>query len=285
MLKAYIDDSHMRQPPFYVLGGWVAPVKAWVAFSDAWRDVLRMSPRIEYFKYDEAMGLSGQFLGISAAARDEKLRLLVNVIEEHGLVGVASAIPHSIFYPMFGTYPHKWVRNPYYISFYGIAARVVAFVSANGTKEKVEFIFDFQPGSDQMREAQEGWASFREMAPPEMLDCVQVHPPSFLDDKDVVALQAADLHAGWTRETLMLLDQGKTAQPPWHPCGKKITSTSVSWSLENLSTIFRSMFGFGPLMISYTFDYGIPAKWPSFAQFWQLPSQISHRPRQPHEGK
>jgi hypothetical protein len=110
MLKAYIDDSHMRQPPFYVLGGWVASVKTWAAFSDAWRDILRMSPRIEYFKYDEAMGLSGEFHGISEAARDEKLRLLINLIEEHGLVGVASVIPHCIFYPMFGTYPHKWVR-------------------------------------------------------------------------------------------------------------------------------------------------------------------------------
>jgi hypothetical protein len=175
MLKAYIDDSHMRQAPFYVLGGWVAPVKAWAAFSDAWRDVLRMSPRIEYFKYDEAMGLSGEFLGISEAARDEKLRLLINLIEEHELVGLASAVPHSVFYPMFGTYPHKWVRNPYYISFYGIAARLVTYLSKSGTKEKVEFIFDFQPGSDQMREAQEGWENFREMAPPEMLDYVQVH--------------------------------------------------------------------------------------------------------------
>jgi hypothetical protein len=280
MLKAYIDDSHMRQAPFYVLGGWVAPVKTWVAFSNAWRDVLRMSPRIEYFKYDEAMGLSGEFLGISGAARDEKLRLLINLIEEHELVGVASVVPHSLFYPMFGTYPHKWVRNPYYISFYGIAARLVTYLSKSGSKEKVEFIFDFQPGSDQMREAQEGWANFREMAPPEMLAHVQVHPPSFLDDKDVVALQAADLHAGWTREALMKLEHGEQALPPWHPSGGKITSTSVSWSLEGLSTIFQTMFGFSPLMISYTLEYGIPAsRWPSFAQLWQLPSQTSHRLR------
>ncbi len=285
MLKAYIDDSHMRQPPFYVLGGWVASAKTWAAFSDAWRDVLRMSPRIEYFKYDEAMRFSGEFLGISEAARDEKLRLLINLIEEHGLVGVASAIPHNIFYPMFGTYPHKWVRNPYYISFYGIAARLVRHLSASGTKEKLEFIFDFQPGSDQMREAQEGWTNFREMAPLEMLDYVQAHPPSFLDDKDVVPLQAADLHAGWTRETLMLLEQGKKVQPPWHPYGEKITSVSVSWALENLSTIFHSMFGFRPMMISYTFDHGTPARWPSFAQLWQLASQISHRSHQHQESE
>lgn len=136
MLKAYIDDSHMRQAPFYVLGGWVAPVKTWIAFSDAWRAILRMSPRIEYFKFDEAMGLSGQFQGISEAARDEKLRLLINLIEEHGLYGIASAIPHAIFYPMFGTYPHKWVRNPYYLSFYGITARLVLTCAISGQRKK-----------------------------------------------------------------------------------------------------------------------------------------------------
>jgi hypothetical protein len=119
--------------------------------------------------------------------------------------------------------------------------------------------------------------------PPEMLDYIQIHPPSFLDDKDVVALQAADLHAGWTRETLMLLEQGKKVQPPWHPSGENITSVSVSWALENLSTIFHSMFGFRPMMISYTFDHGIPVKWPSFAQLWQLPSQISRPSRQHQE--
>lgn len=95
------------------------------------------------------MNFKGQFAGILEAARKEKLRLLINLIEEHKIVGIASAIPHNIFFPMFGNHSHKYVRNPYFISFYGIAGRLIAYLAANGIKEKVEFIFDFQPGSDQ----------------------------------------------------------------------------------------------------------------------------------------
>jgi hypothetical protein len=223
-------------------------------------------PRIEYFKYAEAMNFKGQFAGILEAARKEKLRLLINLIEEHKIVGIASAIPHNIFFPMFGNHSHKYVRNPYFISFYGIAGRLTAYLAANGIKEKVEFIFDFQPGSDQMREAQDGWSNFREVAPPEYHDYIQVHPPSFLDDKDVVALQAADLHAGWTRETLTMLERGVTdPKPIWHPSGDKIISIGVAWGLENLVTIFHSMFGFSPAIATYTFQFGLASNGPSYA--------------------
>ncbi len=257
----------MRQPPFHFMcsGGWVASAKTWAKFSEAWRDILWMSPRIEYFKYAEAMNFKGQFTGISEVARNEKLRLFLNLIEEHKIVGIASAIPHHIFFPLFGSHPHKFVRNPYFISFYGIAGRLIAYLAANGIKEKVEFIFDFQPGSDQMREAQDGWANFREVAPPEYHDYIQVHPPSFLDDKDVVALQAADLHAGWTRETLMMIDRGEIAKPIWDPSGNKIISIGVSWGLENLITIFHSMFGYSPPVATYTFQYGLTPNGPSYA--------------------
>jgi len=60
MLKAYFDDSRMGQPPCYVLGGWIAPAKVWAPFSDAWLDILWMKPRIEYFKFQEAMNFSGE---------------------------------------------------------------------------------------------------------------------------------------------------------------------------------------------------------------------------------
>jgi hypothetical protein len=247
------------------LGGWVASAKTWAKFSDAWRDILWMSPRIEYFKYAEAMNFKGQFAGISEASRNEKVRLFLNLIEEHKIVGIASAIPHHIFFPLFGSHPHKFVRNPYFISFYGIAGHLIAHLAANGIKEKIEFIFDFQPGSDQMREAQDGWANFREVAPAEYHDCIQVHPPSFLDDKDVVALQAADLHAGWTRETLMMLQRGATPKPIWYPSGEKIISIGVSWGLESLTAMFHSMFGYNPAVTTYTFQHGLNSDGPSYA--------------------
>jgi len=44
------------------------------------------------------MHFKGQFAGISEVARNEKLRLFLNLIEEHKIVGIASAIPHYIFF-------------------------------------------------------------------------------------------------------------------------------------------------------------------------------------------
>src|SRR5262249_26574227 len=116
MLKAYIDDSPMNQPPLYSLGGWVASVEKWTPFSDAWRDILWMSPRIQYFKLDEAVNFNGEFQGMSEESRNEKLRLLVALIEEFDLLGVVSLIPHNIFYPLFGR--HLGVRSEIHMSFH-----------------------------------------------------------------------------------------------------------------------------------------------------------------------
>jgi hypothetical protein len=73
MLKAYIDDCRMGDlsADVFVLAGWLAPVQIWTVLSDDWNAVLRMSPRVRYFKFDEAMGLSGEFYGMSPEARDE----------------------------------------------------------------------------------------------------------------------------------------------------------------------------------------------------------------------
>ena len=103
MLKAYFDDSRMGQPPCYVLGGWVAPAKVWAPFSDAWRDILWMRPRIEYFKFQEAINFNGEFHGVSKESRDEKLKLLVSLIAEYKIsccrLGYSSRSFPKVFWP------------------------------------------------------------------------------------------------------------------------------------------------------------------------------------------
>ena len=162
MLKAFIDDSRMGQPPVYVLGGWVAPAKTWARFSDDWDDVLRMSPRIEYFKFAEAMNFNGEFNGMSLERRNEKMTLLLRVIEEHKLLGVASIIPHSIFQTYFGKHPRRDVRNPYFPSLFGLVARIMMYHRALGIRDRLELFFDYQPGhADQMEAVRRGWEEFR----------------------------------------------------------------------------------------------------------------------------
>jgi Protein of unknown function (DUF3800) len=250
MLKAYIDDSRMGEPPVYTLGGWVAPASVWAPFSDAWRDILWMKPRIEYFKFDEALGLEGQFWGISEASRDEKLRLLINLIEEFDLLGLVSMIPHHIFHPLFGRHPQRHVRNPYILSFFGIIAKLVGHMSVTGHDEKVEFFFDYQP--DSIKQVLEGWEEFKSCSPPQFRKFITEHPPNFLDDKDVVALQAADLHAGWARMRNEPAFRGEEApEPLWgKERGKKIRSLIKIWDEQSCCTVFEEMFGFKPLKFS-----------------------------------
>jgi Protein of unknown function (DUF3800) len=250
MLKAFIDDSRMNQPPLYALGGWVAPAEKWARFSDQWRDILGMKPRIEYFKLDEALGFNDQFQGISEESRKEKLRLLVGLIEEFDLLGVVSLIPHYIFHPLFGKHPRREIRNPYVLSFFGIIAQVARHMHEAGLDDQVEFFFDYQPTS--INQVLEGWELFKQSAPSRFRKFLTEHPPSFLDDKKVPALQAADLHAGWARiRNEMLLEDGVDPEPIWgKDKGSKIRSLIKIWDGDACSTVFEEMFGYRPASFS-----------------------------------
>lgn len=258
ILRAFIDDSHMGQYPLYVLAGWVAPAAQWAAFVDDWNAALLASPRIKRFKFDEAMGLTGEFLGMTAESRDEKMRRLVTVISDHKLLGIASLIPHDLFQMFFGSHKSPEVNNPYLPSFYGIISRLVRYYVDIGINEKIEFVFDYQPdrGKKSMQRAQDGWELFYNNAPPEFRSRLNAHPPSFLTDDDFVALQAADLHAGWVRALNV-----DGLSPPWKSAGSEIVR--INWTLtpEAATQFYEEMFGFKPIPFTYSFRYGYdPAK-------------------------
>lgn len=242
MLKAFVDDSHMRQPPTYVLGGWLAPAKVWAPFVDDWGKILRMSPQIQYFKYDEAVGFSGEFLGVSKESRDEKLNLFINLIVEYKLLGIASFIPHDIFQHYFGSHPDRDIRNPYVPSVCSIISAVLNFMVANQINEKVEFCFDNQPGSVEIIHA--SWNMYRKVMPDHYRNLLPNHPPSFLDDIQVKALQAADLHAGyaWQLDAADLLGQ-EIPEPLWGNRGDEIQRLSYVWTEETAQFFYNEIFG------------------------------------------
>jgi hypothetical protein len=252
MLKAYIDDSRMGQPHLYVLGGWVAPVETWTRFSDAWDAILRMSPRIEYFKFSEAMNFTGQFHGMSEQSRNEKLSLLVEAIAEHDLLGISVSIPHEIFHPLFGRHSDPKISNPYVLAFYALIGRLVLHYDSEGLRERIEFVFDYQPTSNSMEQAREGWEIFLGSVPAHWRELLPNHPPSFLDDKEVIGLQAADLHAGWVR-AMNEADLLGLPQPPaiWgEERGNAIRRLYRYMTPETAEQIFEALFGFKPTRIS-----------------------------------
>lgn len=140
-----------------------------------------------------------QFDGISKAGRDEKLSLLVGVLAEFKPLGIASIMPHTIFQQYFGYLSHPEVRNPYIPSVFSLIGRVTEHQYLKGVREPIEFIFDYQPGSNQMAKIQEAWEMFKGVAPPAARCLISAHPPQFLDDRQVRPLQAADFHVGVLR--------------------------------------------------------------------------------------
>jgi hypothetical protein len=227
VLKAYFDDSNMGQGPVAVLGGWVAPPATWTAFRRDWDDVLRMKPRIGYFKWYEARGLSGQFNGISPAMRDEKLGLLVDVLATHDPLGIVSVISNDLHRQVFGSNPDKIMRGPYFLSFYSVVAQAVQYVHASAPTEQVEFTFDIQPG--QMDAAFASWQRMRDVAPLGMNAIIG--NVSFNNDVDVLPLQAADLTAGFTREQAEeACFGGQVPAPPWGDRGSTLKCLTRTWT-------------------------------------------------------
>jgi hypothetical protein len=113
MLKAYIDDSNMGQGPIAILSGWLASARTWAAFAADWDDVLRMRPRIGYFKWHEYRAGNGEFAGISKEFAEEKVKLLVGLIEQHEIVGASSIISNELHKHVFGSNKDKFIQYPY----------------------------------------------------------------------------------------------------------------------------------------------------------------------------
>ena len=262
MLRAYIDDSNIGTPPVYVLAGWMAPVGVWERFSDDWDQILRMSPRIRYFKYAEAMSLNGEFSGMSKELRDEKLCLLVNLMEEYNLTGVASVMPQKIFQDHWGQDSIKEIRTPIYPLVLSLMGRALEYHFGSGSKEKLDFVFDVMPTSGAMQYVYDGWEAFRFTAPSDVRDLMSVSPPSFQSDMEVVALQAADFIAGWIRERFAAELTGKPIpNPPWGDRGRNLATTIRFWDREFAESLYLEMYGHLPVPVSWSYHYGLGINW------------------------
>lgn len=238
MLKAYVDDSNMGQGPIAILSGWLAPARTWAAFAADWDDVLRMSPRIGYFKWHEYRAGKGEFTGISGELAQEKVKLLVGLIEQHEIVGTSSIISNEIHNHVFGTNEDKFIRSPYFLAFYTVVAQFARYAADQYHGQKIDFIFDIQPG--QMEAAVGSWEHMKEIGSDGLAKAIG--NVSFHDDKDVLPLQAADLSAGWTREQAEAFHSGQPPpEAPWGNTGSKIMTSNRTWTVQEYLGMLNEM--------------------------------------------
>lgn len=210
VFQAFIDDS--RKADVFVLAGYIAPADKWAAFSNDWRELLEMKPRLDSFKMVEMSG---------SPERIERSSWFYRAIERHvtaavscvvDVPGLVSAV-RKFQWPQFVKNPHE-LANPYYSAFYGITNILAQHQVKMGIDQPIDFIFDEQEA--EKKETISGWELMRRTAEDNVLPLMG-DAPQYRDDEKVLPLQAADLYAGWVRkwETEGILDGVAKLKFPW----------------------------------------------------------------------
>ena len=193
VLKVYFDESGTGQPPVFVMGGLLSTAERWASFSDQWQEVLDIPPRLEYFKMEEAMNLSGQFHHWSEERRDHRVKLLDEVLVNNATAAFSYSHSHEEFDRVFKTAKYrKWsypMNSAYYHGVLSLISRIFEIRDLLGS-EPIQFIFD--DGIKEKAEIMDVWDEVKKNTEWYRKFNVMGHP-YFLNDKTVLPLQAADL--------------------------------------------------------------------------------------------
>jgi hypothetical protein len=197
-LHAYCDATENDE--FYIVAGCIGPEAAWMTFSKRWYAILKERPRLGYYRTSDALALKGQFQRFSAVSRDQRVARLAGVIpDDESCLAVASYVSKQDFRAFFTpNFLPAW-DDPYYLCSIHLIEHTCRVLSVgSGPKERIDFIFD--------RQGKVG-GRFRLVYNAFLKPISQFHFP-FLgevrhEDKEMfIALQAADMQAGWIRRKL-----------------------------------------------------------------------------------
>lgn len=241
ILNAYIDESESED--IFAMGGFAAPADEWGAFSDKWRSALATKPSIHSLKMSDAMRLRGDFYKWSPEARDEKLRLLYSVIDDHISFAVGAVIHMYAYRDIYRK--DDLLRTPgttpYVIALASLVSSIARHQIQIGMPEKIDFIFD-ERVMEQSR-ILEAWPALYANAPSDVKPMLG-RTPIFRSDKNLVPLQAADLEAWWLRKAWEArLRSDIFVEYPWRPGNYPAMESVVdyealakghSWMLANL---------------------------------------------------
>jgi hypothetical protein len=238
MLQAFIDDSKtFGEPRIFVLGGYLATAETWAQFTDEWQRFLRMDPRIEYFKLREAMHQTGEFDGREERLCIERITLMRNIIEKYDLgefsIGFLMKDYETGFVPYCGV---PVLKNPYYFAAVELGVTLAQNIQGFGfERQNIEFIFD-----EQVKEKGtllDGWDFALQLNKknPHLVGLFKedlAHRlPAFRNDKEVLPLQAADMHATYVR---MLIQAASNGEPflPLPGKTRELKGLFLTWNAE-----------------------------------------------------
>lgn len=209
MLQALVDESQSYgDPRLFVMGGYISTVERWAALTEEWKAALEASPTIDYFSYKEAYPASGkpsgQFRFFTIPERDAKVALLRRIVERHALAEIGVGFRMEPYEKAFAGL-ERMEKNAYFFANFSIETWTARVLDRLGLeRQPLQFIFDDR--DIDRRHVMDAWWFAAERGnpqPPDLFDVVLTEEPLFRSSHgkptSVIALQAADMFAGWTR--------------------------------------------------------------------------------------
>jgi hypothetical protein len=200
MPKVFVDESSDGKS--FLMGAWLFHPDEWEHFSDAWLRELHAHKHIGYFNHNEAMAQKEQFEGWTERERDSKIWNLGSLIAKYKVTGFIGGIHLPNFQAIFqdSVVPRKTLRSivtftdPYHWAFNCIVSGILGhqIEIARNLTEKVDFVFD--KGLSYLDDCIANYLKLIAVLPSAAQRIAGTVIPE--DDRDVVALQAADLLVG-----------------------------------------------------------------------------------------
>ena len=195
--RAFFDESGLdpKLNKGLIMGGFLGSVEEWERASDAWDACLHASPSIEYFKDSEYKSLDGEFLQFNRTTADAKILALAQTLSRFELLGFCA----TVSYTWFMYRDAKASRGL-------LGSRVYDWGFLTATSGVLQYLDTKYPGSDTV--------DFIFDDRTELRACINIYNqtkanPFFAstmmrragecvpgDDKQIAALQMADLLAG-----------------------------------------------------------------------------------------
>jgi hypothetical protein len=243
MLQTFLDASgSVGDSPVYVMAGYVAREEDWGRFVEDWNGVLGLEPRLKFLKMNQAISLDpkGQFRDWTEQQRDDRLNRLAEIINRHALYGIISIVPVEPYLGLFKRiFRPNALDRPYFLSFFGVMAKLVHFTANHNLSDRIDFTFDKEGGeSEELMEEQ--FRIFKSIAPQHLIDLMG-DKPHFGNDHELAQLQAAD-YIAWNARRYYH-DEAEGLDPttqPHHQFMKRLLNTEHIldlWTEEKLREV------------------------------------------------
>lgn len=212
-MRAFFDESGLNPTTdkVLVMGGFLGTIEEWERVSDEWDACLRRPPQIEYFKNDESKILDHQFGRFNRASAESKRQELAEIVGASELRGFCASVRHQLFANrdpklakgMVGSRAYDW-------GFFTVTSSVLQHARAEHPNQTVDFIFDNR------QELRGCIATYEEMRNAEQFPWRRAFTNAGSctsgDDREVVALQMADLLSG---EFSSMANGSEPPSPAW----------------------------------------------------------------------